>query len=335
MTTERTANFDRPGGDDSALSSGTRARPGRMRAHAEIFAAVLAGGAAGWYLRELWLRDAARREAEVRSGGARSKILRPRFVLTVRVLPPPHPHPPVTSNRLPRSQAMVQRGIDAATPEALLAEAQIPARAGREFPVSSGDTALVLIDMQFDFLSKEGRLGGEYSDARGTARGDGGEGGRAPCRRGRRGADGRAQPLAPVRRAGPARPRASGRRRGLRPVPSCRPLPGIVADKRTFGAAARTSRARASAGSGASCSRASSRTCVSWPPPCRRWTGSSDVPRRGLLRRPTAVARARPRAHQRPQTLKENHHNSVGLYFGEVAKLDDVEKALAKCGKAR
>ena len=54
---------------------------------------------------------------------------------------------------------MVQRGIDAATPEALLAEAQIPARAGREFPVSSGDTALVLIDMQFDSLSKEGRLG--------------------------------------------------------------------------------------------------------------------------------------------------------------------------------
>ena len=36
-----------------------------------------------------------------------------------------------------------------------------------------------------------------------------------------------------------------------------------------------------------------------------------------------------------PQTLKENHHKSVGLYFGEVAKLEDVEKALAKCGKAR
>ena len=36
-----------------------------------------------------------------------------------------------------------------------------------------------------------------------------------------------------------------------------------------------------------------------------------------------------------PQTLKENHHKSVGLYFGEVAKLSDVETALAKCCGAR
>ena len=32
-----------------------------------------------------------------------------------------------------------------------------------------------------------------------------------------------------------------------------------------------------------------------------------------------------------PQTMTENHHKSVGLYFGEVAALADVEHALAKC----
>jgi nicotinamidase-related amidase len=61
---------------------------------------------------------------------------------------------------------MVKRGLEAATPEALVGEAQVPVRHDREFPVSSGDTALVLIDMQTDFLSKEGRLGKNYSDAR-------------------------------------------------------------------------------------------------------------------------------------------------------------------------
>ena len=60
-----------------------------------------------------------------------------------------------------------------------------------------------------------------------------------------------------------------------------------------------------------------------------------DVPRRGLLRA------FDPRWHEHALELingpqhSENHHKSVGLYFGEVAKLDDVEKALAKCGKAR
>jgi hypothetical protein len=29
--------------------------------------------------------------------------------------------------------------------------------------------------------------------------------------------------------------------------------------------------------------------------------------------------------------MTENHHKSVGLYFGEVAALADVEHALAKC----
>ena len=311
-----------------------------MRAHAEIFAAVLAGGAAGWYLRELWLRDAARREAEVRSGGARSKILRPRFVLTVRVLPPP-PHPPVTSNRFPRSQAMVQRGIDAATPEALLAEAQIPARAGREFPVSSGDTALVLIDMQFDFLSKEGRLGGEYSDARvkqlaateakvaallAAARGAGLT--VAHSRSHRYGAQVRRDLAHPVVDE------------GYDLVPSCRPLPGeIVVDKWTFGAFASTDLERR-----------------------LRERGVRRILLAGILTNVCIMATAvqavdrffrtclvedccgafDPRWHEHalelingPQTLKENHHKSVGLYFGEVAKLEDVEKALAKCGKAR
>jgi nicotinamidase-related amidase len=61
---------------------------------------------------------------------------------------------------------MVRRGVEAAKPEALIAEAQVECFHDREFPVSSSDTALVLIDMQTDFLSKDGRLGKNYSDKR-------------------------------------------------------------------------------------------------------------------------------------------------------------------------
>ena len=57
-------------------------------------------------------------------------------------------------------------GVEAAKPEALIAEAQVACFHDREFPVSSSDTALVLIDMQTDFLSKDGRLGKNYSDPR-------------------------------------------------------------------------------------------------------------------------------------------------------------------------
>ena len=37
-----------------------------MTSSTHIYGALIAGCAAGWCLRELWLRDAARREAEVR-----------------------------------------------------------------------------------------------------------------------------------------------------------------------------------------------------------------------------------------------------------------------------
>ena len=47
---------------------------------------------------------------------------------------------------------MVKRGVEAATPGSLVAEAQVAVMNDREFPVSSCDTALVLIDMQADFL---------------------------------------------------------------------------------------------------------------------------------------------------------------------------------------
>ena len=46
----------------------THARGGTlaMTSSTHIYGALIAGCAAGWCLRELWLRDAARREAEVR-----------------------------------------------------------------------------------------------------------------------------------------------------------------------------------------------------------------------------------------------------------------------------
>ena len=37
-----------------------------MTSSTHIYGALIAGCAAGWCLHELWLRDAARREAEVR-----------------------------------------------------------------------------------------------------------------------------------------------------------------------------------------------------------------------------------------------------------------------------
>lgn len=50
--------------------------------------------------------------------------------------------------------------------EDLRALPAVPARCGRSFPMARSDTALVLIDMQSDFLSPNGRVGQHYDQTR-------------------------------------------------------------------------------------------------------------------------------------------------------------------------
>lgn len=235
-------------------------------------------------------------------------------------------------------QAMVRRGVEAAKHEALIAEAQVECFHDREFPVSSSDTALVLIDMQTDFLSKDGRLGKNYSDKR-VKQLAATEAKVAAL-------------LAAARRAGMTVAHSRSHRYGadvrrdlcvptIDPtydfVDSCKPRPGeIVVDKWTFGAFASTDLETQ-----------------------LRRAGIKRILLGGILTNVCIMATAvqavdrffrvclvedacgafDPAWHEYavelingPQTLKENHHDSVGLYFGEVAKLSDVETALGKCG---
>lgn len=232
---------------------------------------------------------------------------------------------------------MVKRALEAATPEALVGEAQIPVRHDREFPVSSADTALVLIDMQTDFLSKEGRLGKNY-DAERVKQLAATEAKVAAL-------------IAAARKAGMTIAHSRSHRYGaqvrvdlVRPtvdptydlVESCRPLPGeIVVDKWTFGAFASTDLEQQ-----------------------LRKRGVKRILLAGILTNVCIMATAvqavdrffrvclvedccgafDPQWHEQalnlingPQTMKENHHKCVGLYFGEVATLADAQQALAKC----
>ena len=227
--------------------------------------------------------------------------------------------------------------MEAATPEALVAEAQVPVRHDREFPVSSSDTALVLIDMQTDFLSKEGRLGKNYSDAR-VKQLAATEAKVAAL-------------IAAARKAGMTVAHSRSHRYGAQVrrdlvtptvdptydlVESCRPVPGeIVVDKWTFGAFASTDLEQQLRARGVKrILLAGILTNV-----CIMATAVQAVDRffRVCLVEDCCGA-FDPQWHEQalnlingPQTMKENHHKSVGLYFGEVAKLADVEKALAKC----
>eukprot|EP00448_Togula_jolla_P021222 CAMPEP_0170576696 /NCGR_PEP_ID=MMETSP0224-20130122/4529_1 /TAXON_ID=285029 /ORGANISM="Togula jolla, Strain CCCM 725" /LENGTH=261 /DNA_ID=CAMNT_0010899553 /DNA_START=65 /DNA_END=847 /DNA_ORIENTATION=+ len=108
----------------------------------------------------------------------------------------------------------------------------------RSFPVSQSDTALVIIDMQTDFLSPEGRVGQHYKDS--------------PILDGLPGVE---RLLAACRKAGMTIAHSRSHRYGANVMdelvgtkdegyelyPSCRARPGeIVVDKWTFGAFAST-----------------------------------------------------------------------------------------------
>jgi len=98
--------------------------------------AGLAGAsfAAGYLLRELWFRTAARREAEAMRQRSEHEA-----VITA---------------------ALANGGHDGD------AEIDCSRGAGRKFGISGSDTALVLIDMQADFLHAKGRLGQHYDASR-------------------------------------------------------------------------------------------------------------------------------------------------------------------------
>ena len=95
---------------------------------------IAAAMGAGWLLRDLWGRTKARREAES------MKILSEREAVV--------------------SASLAQGGVDG--------DVRIPCTRGdgRTFDISRSDTALVLIDMQVDFLHPSGRLGQHYDASR-------------------------------------------------------------------------------------------------------------------------------------------------------------------------
>ena len=101
---------------------------------ARLGTAVAAALATGWILRDLWQRYASKREADAMQRRAHREAA--------------------------ISQELADGGRDG--------DAVIKCTRGvdRTFGISQSDTALVLIDMQTDFLHREGRLGRHYDAAR-------------------------------------------------------------------------------------------------------------------------------------------------------------------------
>lgn len=209
-------------------------------------------------------------------------------------------------------------------------DAAVPCRGGRSFPVAAKDTALVIIDMQTDFLSPTGRIGQHYKDA--------------PIRSGLAGVE---RLLAACRRAGFTIAHSRSHRygaavrdelvgagdEGYEIYPSCKPLPGeIVVDKWTFGAFASTpleDELRA---------RGVERIllCGVLTNVCVFATAVQAVDRfmRVCLVHDACGAFSTEwhdtaiRLLEEPQT-RGGHNTQVGLYFGEVASVKDVEDSLA------
>jgi len=209
-------------------------------------------------------------------------------------------------------------------------------RGGRSFPCARSDTALVLIDMQTDFLEPTGRIGQHYANTDSPIR-SGMEG----CRR----------LLAAARAAGLTIAHSRSHRygstvrdelvgtsdEGYELHPTLRALPGeIVVDKWTYGAFASTpleDELRA---------RGVERIflCGVLTNVCVLSTASQAVDRffRVCLVEDACAAfnqewhDAAIKLISEPQ-IGKGHNAQVGLYFGEVAKVADVEAALAPLAK--
>jgi nicotinamidase-related amidase len=209
-------------------------------------------------------------------------------------------------------------------------QAEIPCKGGRAFPVGASDTALVIIDMQTDFLSPEGRVGQHYKDA--------------PIRNGLQGVE---RLLAAARKAGLTVAHSRSHRygadvrddlvgtedEGYELYPSCRARPGeIVVDKWTFGAFASTDLEAELR------SRGVKRIllCGVLTNVCVFATASQAVDRffRVCVVEDACAAFDQDwhdmaiRLISEPQ-CKKGHQAQIGLYFGEVSNVSEVEKALA------
>jgi len=208
-------------------------------------------------------------------------------------------------------------------------EAEVACRVDRQFPVGRSDTALVLIDMQYDFLEADGRVGQHYQD---TPVRSGMEG----CRR----------LLKACRAAGMTIAHSRSHRygatvrddlvgqgdKGYELHPDICALPGeIVVDKWTFGAFASTPLEEELRARGVE----RILLCGVLTNVCIFATASQAVDRffRVCLVEDACAAFDKDwhdmavRLMLEPQT-KKGHNKQLGLYFAEVTQVDKVEQAL-------
>jgi len=216
-----------------------------------------------------------------------------------------------------------------------MGEAAITCWADRPFPINRSDTALVLIDMQTDFLCDIGRVGQHYDGAK--------------LARMQQTITSVERLLKACRAAGLTIAHSRSHRYGAKVLPDLvhpldenydlhpqvRALPGeIVVDKFTFGAFASTEleqRLRERGVKRILLGGVLTNVCVFA-------TAVQAVDRffRVCLVEDACAAfsdewhkKAVSLIHE-PQSDKQAHHKSCGLYFGEVASVETVEKALAK-----
>eukprot|EP00928_Gymnodinium_smaydae_P026505 TRINITY_DN20793_c0_g1_i4.p1 TRINITY_DN20793_c0_g1~~TRINITY_DN20793_c0_g1_i4.p1 ORF type:complete len:514 (+),score=90.93 TRINITY_DN20793_c0_g1_i4:160-1542(+) len=223
---------------------------------------------------------------------------------------------------------MKARAVDAAK-GAKLGDADIECNGDRKFPAARSDTALVLIDMQSDFLEPDGRVGQHYQDT--------------PVRSGMAGCQ---RLLAACRAAGMTIAHSRSHRyganvrddlvgsddKGYELHPSLRALPGeIVVDKWTFGAFASTPLEEELRARGVE----RILLCGVLTNVCVFATASQAVDRffRVCLVEDACAAFDTEwhdmaiRLISEPQ-IKKGHNGQIGLYFGEVTQVAKVEQAL-------
>jgi len=210
----------------------------------------------------------------------------------------------------------------------------IPVRGGRAFPLNRDDTALLLIDLQTDFLMSKGRVGRHYDDAR--------------IRQMEKVVDSVEELLTACRAAGLVIAHSRSHRYGahvfpelVHPVdetyelhPRLRAKPGeIVVDKFTFGAFASTELEEQLRERGVT----RILLCGVLTNVCVFATAVQAVDRffRVCLVE-DACAAFKDEWHQKavslisePQVDPRAHHKCNGLYFGEIATTDAVRAALA------
>jgi len=211
-------------------------------------------------------------------------------------------------------------------------EANVECRGSRQFPVARSDTALVLIDMQSDFLTAAGRVGMHYPNFKDCPVTDG----MAGCQR----------LLAACREAGFVIAHSRSHRygatvrddlvgtddQGYELHPLLRARPGeIVVDKWTFGAFASTPLEEELRARGVD----RILLCGVLTNVCIFATASQAVDRffRVCLIEDACAAFDKEwhnmavRLISEPQ-IKKGHNGQIGLYFGEVSSVAEVEKAV-------